>query len=121
MNPSIDPTDRSMLRDTMISTMPVAMIAIEALWTDRFQRLRAVRKSPPEMTSKPTQMIAVATTMPNRRTSISVDESSPRHAGRVAAGRALVVVPTSAVMTTRVAQRAMSRLDAWHVHHSCWD
>ena len=37
---AIEPTDRSMLRDTMISTMPVAMIAIDALWTDRFQRLR---------------------------------------------------------------------------------
>ena len=29
MNPRIDPTDRSMLRDTMIRTMPVAMIAID--------------------------------------------------------------------------------------------
>ena len=69
-----------MLRDTMISTMPVAMMAIEALWTDRFQRLRAVRKSPPDRTSKPIQMTASATTMPNRRTSISVDAHSPRHA-----------------------------------------
>ena len=44
--PSNEPTDRSMLRDTMISTMPVAMTAIDELWTDRFHRLRAVRKSP---------------------------------------------------------------------------
>ena len=29
--PSNEPTDRSMLRDTMISTMPVAMTAIDAL------------------------------------------------------------------------------------------
>ena len=28
MMPTSDPTDRSMLRETMISTMPVAMIAI---------------------------------------------------------------------------------------------
>ena len=30
MMPTSDPTDRSMLRETMISTMPVAMIAIPA-------------------------------------------------------------------------------------------
>src|SRR5437899_8853029 len=46
-NPSIDPTERSMLRDTMTSTIPVAMIAIEALWTDRFQELEAVGNLPP--------------------------------------------------------------------------
>ena len=30
MMPTSDPTDRSMLRDTMTSTMPVAMIATPA-------------------------------------------------------------------------------------------
>ena len=35
MNPTSDPTDRSMLRDTMIRTMPVAMIAMPGAWTDR--------------------------------------------------------------------------------------
>ena len=44
MKPSIEPTDRSMLRVTMTSTMPVAMMATEAICTDRFHRLRGVRK-----------------------------------------------------------------------------
>src|SRR5688572_2143780 len=73
MNPSIDPTERSMLRDTMTSTMPVAMMPIEALCTDRFHRLRGVRKSPPEMTLKPIQMIARAAISPNRRVSTSAE------------------------------------------------
>ena len=65
-----------MLRDTMISTMPVAMMAMEVLWTDRFHRLRDVRKSPPDKTLKPTQITASATTMPTRRVSISVEATS---------------------------------------------
>ena len=97
MNPSCEPTDRSMLRDTMISTMPVAMMAIETLCTDRFQRLRAVRKSPPDRMLKPSQMPARATTMPNMRVSTSVDATSPRHVERVDGGLT-VVVSTSAVM-----------------------
>ena len=56
--PRIAPTERSMLRVTMTSTMPVDITAMEAVWTDRFQRLRGVRKTPPERTSKPIQMIA---------------------------------------------------------------
>ena len=47
-NPSIEPIDRSMLRVTITSTMPVAMIATDDDCTERFQRLRGVRKSPPE-------------------------------------------------------------------------
>ena len=42
-NPMIDPTDRSIWRMTMMSTMPVAMIAIDDVWTLRFHRLRGVR------------------------------------------------------------------------------
>ncbi len=34
MKPRIDPTDRSMLRDTMTSTMPVAMMATVAVCTE---------------------------------------------------------------------------------------
>ena len=37
------PTDRSMFRVTMISTIPVAMIATTAVWTDRFHRFLGVR------------------------------------------------------------------------------
>ena len=44
--PMIDPTERSIWRMTMMSTMPVAMIAIEDVWTLKFQRLRGVRKRP---------------------------------------------------------------------------
>ena len=68
-----------MLRDTMIRTMPVAMIAIDALCTDRFHRLRAVRKSPPERMWNPTQMTPRPSNMPNRRVSISVDARTSRH------------------------------------------
>ena len=42
--PSIEPTDRSMLRVTMTSTMPVAMMAIEEVCTDRFHKLRGVEE-----------------------------------------------------------------------------
>src|SRR5215210_930493 len=61
-----------MFRDTMISTMPVAMIAIEAVWIERFHRFRAVMKVPPETMLKPIQMIASAAIIPSRRVSISV-------------------------------------------------
>src|ERR1700687_1545534 len=60
-----------MLRDTMIRTMPVAMIAIEALWTERFQRLRGERNVPPDRKLKPIQMISSAPSMPSMRVSIS--------------------------------------------------
>src|SRR4051794_41764699 len=65
-----------MLRETMIRTIPVAMTAVEALWTERFHRLRAVRNVPPDTRLKNTQMIASAATIPNRRGSISLDASS---------------------------------------------
>ena len=74
--PSTEPTDRSMLRDTMMSTMPVAMMATVAVCTDRFQRLRGVRNVPPDQKWKPTQMRARAPTMPSRRVSISAARSS---------------------------------------------
>src|SRR4051812_36160879 len=85
-----------MLRETMIRTIPVAMTAVEALWTERFHRLRAVRNVPPDTRLKNTQMIASAATIPNRRVSISVDASSDpadrREGSRVTLGDASVVV-----------------------------
>ena len=92
-----DPTDRSMLRDTMISTMPVAMMAIEALWTERFQRLRAVRKSPPDTDVEADPDDGQRG---DHAEQAEVDlgrrpEPAPRR--RLAAGP-VVVVPTSAVM-----------------------
>ena len=47
--PTMEPTERSMLRETMTSTIPVAMIAIDDVWTERFHKLRGVMKVPPEM------------------------------------------------------------------------
>ncbi|OWK25134.1 hypothetical protein AJ87_13950 [Rhizobium yanglingense] len=70
--PSMEPTERSMLRVTITSTMPVAMTATDEVWTERFQRLRGVRKRPPVMIWKPIQMISSAPTMPRSRVSISV-------------------------------------------------
>ena len=67
-----------MLRDTMIRTMPVAMIAIEALWTDRFHRFLGVMKLPPERMLKKTQITARATIMPSRRVSSSSAASVER-------------------------------------------
>src|SRR6187551_1952241 len=62
-----------MFLDTMMSTMPVAMIAMEVLWTERFHMLRAVRKSPPERMLNATQMTITAMTIPNRRVSTSAE------------------------------------------------
>src|SRR5262245_54182490 len=77
--PSSEPTDRSMLRDTMIRTMPVAMIAIDVLWTERFQRFRDVRKRPPDRMLNVIQMAARDTTIPSRRVSSSVAIRNERH------------------------------------------
>src|SRR5262245_111721 len=68
-----------MLRDTMIRTIPVAMIAIDVLWTERFHRLRAVRKSPCDKMLNAIQMTATATSMPSRRVSISVSATNDRN------------------------------------------
>jgi hypothetical protein len=67
-----------MLRDTMMSTMPVAMTAIAELWTDRFHRFRGVKNRPPDATLKPIQMMASAAIMPSMRVSISIENSSER-------------------------------------------
>jgi hypothetical protein len=45
-----------MFRETMTSTMPVAMTATEADWTERFHRFRGVRNRPSENRSKPLQI-----------------------------------------------------------------
>lgn len=48
--PSSEPTERSILRVTMTSTMPVASTAISQVCTERFQRFLAVRNSRPSKT-----------------------------------------------------------------------
>ncbi len=75
--PATEPTERSMFRETMMSTMPVAMTATADVWTDRFQRLRELRNRPPEARSKPIQMTARAMIMPSSRVSISRVRSNP--------------------------------------------
>ena len=52
MTPTSEPTDRSMLRDTMTMTMPVAMIATPTAWTDSVVRFDARRKGPPVGTGR---------------------------------------------------------------------
>src|SRR4026208_2327844 len=69
-----------MLRDTMMSTIPGALMATDVLGTDRFHRLRAVRKFPSESTWKAIQIAMSASTMPTRRVSIPVDATADRHA-----------------------------------------
>ena len=71
-----------MLRETMMSTIPVAMTAMDALWTERFQRLRDVRKSPPERKWNASQITASAATMPASRVSISEEARNARQSRR---------------------------------------
>jgi hypothetical protein len=47
------------------------MIATTEVWTERFHRLREVRKAPSERMFDPIQMMTNAATMPRRRVSIS--------------------------------------------------
>ena len=53
VTPRTAPTDRSMFRVTMTSTMPLAMIPMDEVCTDRFQRLRGVRNAPPPLNITP--------------------------------------------------------------------
>ncbi len=111
--PSSDPTDRSMLRDTMMSTIPVAMIAIDELWTDRFQRFRAVRKSPPERMWNAIQMTASDSTMPTRP---RVDLGRlHRSTATSVAGFALWVRPLGLPVLQPLLRQPSSRLLVRHV------
>src|SRR5258705_1931817 len=60
-----------MLRERMIRTMPVVMIATAADWTDRFHRFRGVRKRPPDSMLKASHRMTRAATSPSRRLSTS--------------------------------------------------
>src|SRR5262249_32596032 len=94
-------TDRSMFRETITSTMPVAMMAMDALWTDRFHRLRGVRKRPPDRTWKPSQMSNSAMIMPTRRVSSSSDCNSERTLRSDLGGRSVWVSRESVTSVTR--------------------
>src|SRR2546422_5439772 len=66
-----------MLRDTMIRTIPVAMMPIEALWTERFHRFRGLRNVPPDRMSNAIQITASAAIIPSIRVSTSSGRSTP--------------------------------------------
>ncbi len=53
VKPRIEPTERSMWRITMISTMLVVMTAMDEVCTSRIHKLRGVRKFPPNRPSPP--------------------------------------------------------------------
>ena len=78
MRPTSDPTERSMFRDTMTRTIPVAMIAIPAACTAIVVMLVGEMSLPPLMTWNVTRMTMNARSMPNRRRSISVWANRPR-------------------------------------------
>ena len=78
MRPTSDPTDRSMLRETITRTIPVAMIAMPAAWTDIVIMLVGCTSFPPLITWKVARMRMNATSMPNSRRSISVWATSSR-------------------------------------------
>ena len=78
MSPTSDPTERSMLRETMTRTMPVAMIAIPAAWTAIVTMLVGWISFPPLRMLKVSRIPARAASIPNRRRSISVWASRPR-------------------------------------------
>ena len=78
MMPTSDPTERSMLRDTMTRTMPVAITAMPDAWTARVTMLVAWKNLPPLRMLNVRRIAASATSIPNRRRSISVAAISPR-------------------------------------------
>ena len=97
---SMEPIDRSSWRMTISNTMPVDMMAMEEVWTSNVQRLRGVRKEPPrsppklprmmpDAMSKAAQISSKATTMPSRRSSISVARKKRFTGAFVLQGRTL--------------------------------
>ena len=77
MSPTSDPTDRSMLRETMTRTMPVAMIAMPAAWTAIVIMFVGWMSAPPLRMLNVTRITTRATSMPNSRRSISVCANRP--------------------------------------------
>ena len=78
VRPASDPTDRSMLRDTMTSTMPVAMMAMPVAWMAIVTMFVGEISLPPLSTWNVSRITIRATSMPNRRRSISVWAKRPR-------------------------------------------
>ena len=82
MRPTSDPTERSMLRDTMTRTIPVAMIATPVAWTASVTMFVGAKNLPPLRMLKVSRMRARARSIPKRRRSISVWAISPPIEGR---------------------------------------
>ena len=83
--PTMEPTDRSMFLETMIRTIPVAMIAVPDAWTASVTMFAGRMNVPPDQIWKPSRMTPSAASMPNRRRSISVldrvSRTDPRRTG----------------------------------------
>src|SRR5215203_3054471 len=82
IRPTSDPTDRSMLRDTMTRTIPVAMIATPDACTASVIMFVGWKNLPPLRIWNVNRIAARATSMPNRRRSISVWANIVRIDGR---------------------------------------
>ncbi len=67
-----------MLRDTMTSTMPVAMMAMPVAWMAIETMFVGEMSLPPLRTWNASRITTRATSMPNRRRSISVWAKRPR-------------------------------------------
>jgi|GEM_PF-6392465 len=76
------PTLRSMWRQTMMNTIPVAMIATDTVWIVRLKILRGVRKRPPVSRSNTMHSSTNAPIIPSRRVSSSSDANVLFRAGR---------------------------------------
>ena len=98
MMPTSDPTERSMFRDTMIRTIPVAMIAMPAAWTARVIMFVGWKNLPPLRMLNVRRIAARATSIPNSRRSISVAAIIPRMELRAGPG----LTDTGAVSATFV-------------------
>ena len=71
VKPSTDPTDKSICRQTMTRTMPVAMMPTTLDCTAKLYIFLAVKKMPWVMISSTTQMTTSARIMASMRWSIS--------------------------------------------------
>lgn len=67
VNPTSEPTERSIFADTMTSTIPMAKMPVIQLYRARLLKFRAVRKVPPMAISKHNQMMASANSMAEAR------------------------------------------------------
>jgi hypothetical protein len=97
-----------MLRVTITKTMPVAMIATEAVWIVRLKRFRGVMKRPSVRKLKTRQITTKAPIMPSRRVSISRAEKKFR-----GFGGALAAVGVSVMAVFRIDAKMRPHPEGW--------